>query len=297
MIFRHIFGQPDLVRLVFDFLIKAMSLTSFLEIQDVRAKFKMEFQKPKFNIKRELLAPPLLGAQPRLVGTSFDYLLRFYVKYLNPQAEEDDGGWVAERAVKMLKMRGENHLYELGNIAVAEARQNYQIFLGTGQFTDNLLRSTLLLAKLDPLTRRSDYIVENLESIENEDIADLWNLIKVVDPNLFTSTGRVLLNPEFGPGTLLVKGADADLILDDLLIDVKTIKNLALERKSFDQLLGYYTLSVIERRFDSDIEEIRRLGIYFSRYAYLYEFPVDQVINPKTFPQFVKWLEKRAQEI
>ncbi|MHC5715772.1 MAG: hypothetical protein ACYTXE_36250 [Nostoc sp.] len=32
-----------------------MSLTSFLEIPDVRAKFQMEFQKPKFAIKRELL--------------------------------------------------------------------------------------------------------------------------------------------------------------------------------------------------------------------------------------------------
>ena len=31
----------------------------------------MEFKKPKFDIKRELLAPPLLGAQPRLVGTAF----------------------------------------------------------------------------------------------------------------------------------------------------------------------------------------------------------------------------------
>ena len=274
-----------------------MSLTSFLEIQDVRAKFQMEFQKPKFDIKRELLAPPLLGAQPRLVGTAFDYLLRFYVKYLNPQAEEDEGGWAAKRAVRVLQRRGENHLYELGNVAVAEARQNYQQFLKTGQFTDELLRSTLLLAKLDPLTRRSDYIVENLEFIDKEDIADLWNLINVVDPNLFLTQGRVLLNPDFGPGSLLVNGADADLILDDLLIDIKTIKNLALERKSFDQLLGYYTLSVIERRFDPDIEEIRRLGIYFSRYAYLYEFPVDQVINPQTFPQFVKWFEKRAQEI
>ncbi|MHC5824095.1 MAG: hypothetical protein ACYT04_51735, partial [Nostoc sp.] len=138
---------------------------------------------------------------------------------------------------------------------------------------------------------------ENLESIDNEDIADLRNLINIVQPNLFTSQGRVLLNPDFGPGSLLVKGADADLILDDLLIDVKTTIKFTLERKAFDQLLGYYTLSVIERRFDPDIEEIRRLGIYFSRHAYLYEFPVDQVINPKTFPQFLIWFEKRAQEI
>ena len=273
-----------------------MSLSSLLEKQDVKAKFQMEFKKPKFDIKRELLAPPLLGAQPRLVGTAFDYLLRFYVKYLNPHAEEDEWGWVAEESVRVLKRRGENHLYELGNVAVAEARQNYQQFLKTGQVTDDLLRSTLLLAKLDPFSRRSDYIVENLQFIDNEGIADLWNLIKVVDPNLFKSTGRVLLNPEFGPGSLLVKGADADLILDDLLIDIKTIKNLALERKSLDQLLGYYILSEVERKFEPEIEPITRLGIYFSRYGYLYEFKVEEVINPKTFPQFVKTFVARAEE-
>ena len=273
-----------------------MSLTSFLEIQDVQAKFQMEFPKPRFDIKRELLAPPLLGAHPRLVGTSFDYLLRFYVKYLNPQAQQDEAGWVAEGAVRMLKRRGENQLYELGNVAVVEARQNYQKFLSTGKFTDELLRSTLLLAKLDPLMRRSNYIVENLEFIDKEDIADLGNLINVVDPNLFRTQGRVLLNPDFGPGSLVVRGGDADLIWDNCLIDIKTTKELTFSRKSFDQLLGYYILSIFERKLEPDIEPINRLGIYFARYAYLYEFPVDQVINPKTFPQFVKWFEKRAQE-
>lgn len=274
-----------------------MSLTSFLEIPDVKAKFKAEFTKPKFDVKRELLAPLILEGHSQLIGTAYDYLLRFYAKYLNPHSEEDEGGWVAERAVKWLKRQGQNQLYELGNVAVVDARRNYLNFLETGQFTDELLRSSLSLAKLDPLMRRIDYNVGNLEFIDQEDVSDLWNLINVVDTNVFRSQGRVLLNPEFGPGTLLVKGADADLILSDLLIDVKTTEKLTLQRKAFDQLLGYYTLSVIERRFDPDIEEIKRLGIYFSRYAYLYEFNVQDVINPKTFPQFVKWFEKRAQEI
>lgn len=287
----------DLVKLVFDFLRIIMSLTSFLEIPDVRAKFSLEFQKPKFDVKRELLAPLILEGHSRLIGTAADYLLRFYAKYINPQAEEDEGGWAAERALRVLQRRGENNLYEIGNVIVAEARHNYLNFLETGKFSDELLKSTLLLAKLDPLTRRSDYIVKNLEFIDKEDIADLRNLINIVEPNVFRTQGRVLLNPDFGPGSLLVKGADADLILDDLLIDVKTTIKLTLDRKAFDQLLGYYVLSLIERRFDPEIEEIRRLGIYFSRYAYLYEFPVDQVINPQTFPQFVKWFEKRAQEI
>ncbi|MBD2526805.1 hypothetical protein [Nostoc sp. FACHB-133] len=274
-----------------------MSLTSFLEIPDVRAKFKMEFKKPDFSIKRQLLAPLILQGHSRLIGTSFDYLQRFYTQYLNPQAQEDEGGWVAERAVKMLKRRGENSLYDLGNAAVIEARENYQQFLRTGEFTDDLIRSALLLAKIDPLTRRSDYIVENLESIDNEDIADLRNLINIVEPNVFRTQGRVLLNPDFGPGSLLVKGADADLILDDCLIDIKTTQKFTLERKSFDQLLGYYTLSVIERRFDPDIEPINELGVYFARHACLFKFEVKEVINPKTFPQFLIWFEKRAQEI
>lgn len=274
-----------------------MSLTSFLEIPEVREKFKAEFPKPKFDVRRELLAPPILGVHPRLVGTAFDYLLRFYAKYLNPQAQEDECGWVASRAVKVLKRQGENHLYELGNVVVVEARQNYQNFLHTGKFTDELLRSSLSLAKLDPLMRRNNYIVENLSVIEKEDITDLWNLINVVDPNLFRTQGRVLLNPDFGPGSLVVKGGDADLILSDLLIDIKTIKELTLERKAFNQLLGYYTLSVIERRLEPDIEPINRLGIYFARYACLYEFEVKEVINPKTFPQFVNWFIARAGEI
>ncbi|MEH2321885.1 hypothetical protein [Nostoc sp.] len=106
-----------------------MSLTSFLEIPDVKAKFKAEFPKPKFDIKRELLAPQILGVHPRLVGTAFDYLLRFYAKYLNPQPQEDEWGWVAEGALKVLKRQGENQLYELANVAVAEARRNYLNFL------------------------------------------------------------------------------------------------------------------------------------------------------------------------
>ncbi len=273
-----------------------MSLSHFLEIPDVKAKFKAEFPKPDFAIKRQLLAAPIKTGHSRLIGTAGDYCLRFYVKYINPQAEEDEGGWVAERALRVLERRGENHLYELGNVVVADARRNYLNFLETGKFSDELLKSALLLGKLDPFTRRSDYIVENLQAIDKEDIADLWNLINIVDPNLFRTQGRVLLNPDFGPASLAVKGADADLILDDCLIDFKTTIKLALERKAFDQLLGYYTLSVIERQFEPEIEPINQLGIYFSRYGYLHEFKVEEVINPNTFPQFVKWFIARAEE-
>jgi len=62
-----------------------MSLTSFLNKKDVREKFREEYPKPRFNIKKEILCPPLTQDYG-LVGTAFDYLLRFYIKYSNPKA-------------------------------------------------------------------------------------------------------------------------------------------------------------------------------------------------------------------
>jgi hypothetical protein len=63
-----------------------MSLTSFLTNkinQDVRDKFKQEFPKPKLSVRYEILAPPLTKNYGT-IGTAFDYLLRFYLEYLNP---------------------------------------------------------------------------------------------------------------------------------------------------------------------------------------------------------------------
>jgi hypothetical protein len=70
-----------------------MSLTSFLERKDVRERFRQEFDMPGMKTKRELLAPPLSNRYS-LVGTAFDYLARFYVKRLNPDAITK--AWIAE---------------------------------------------------------------------------------------------------------------------------------------------------------------------------------------------------------
>jgi hypothetical protein len=70
-----------------------MSLTSFLERKDVRERFRQEFAMPGMKVKRELLAPPLSNRYS-LVGTAFDYLARFYVKRLNPDAITK--AWIAE---------------------------------------------------------------------------------------------------------------------------------------------------------------------------------------------------------
>lgn len=270
-----------------------MSLTSLINQPDVRAQLKQEFPKPKFTMKRQLLAPPR-SQNYGLVGTAFDYLLRFYVKQMNPQAIER--GWVAENSVRLLKQSGTHRLYEQGYLIITQAKEEYAKFLETQQLTDELLKSSLLLAKLDVFFRVGK-IDENLQDIDEKDVEDLRSLISLVDANLFKSSGVVVLNPIFGLASHRIGGADADLLIDDLLIDIKTKKELTLERVDFNQLLGYYTLYKIDGIDGTPPHHpVRRLGIYFSRYAYLHVIPVEEVIDESRFSQFLGWFEERVNK-
>jgi len=74
-----------------------MSLTGFLRYRDVSERFSQEFPITRVSLAGKLLAPPR-SKRWSLVGTAFDYLLRFYLKRINPGAVETE--WVAEGAIK-----------------------------------------------------------------------------------------------------------------------------------------------------------------------------------------------------
>ncbi|MCD6423793.1 MAG: hypothetical protein J7L42_06740 [Elusimicrobia bacterium] len=86
-----------------------MSLTSFLKNKDVKDAFKREFKKPQLKLQGELLAPPLTNHYG-LVGTAFDYLLRFYIKRINPNAIEHP--WVSEVSLYPLEVAQSPELSE-----------------------------------------------------------------------------------------------------------------------------------------------------------------------------------------
>lgn len=281
-----------------------MSLTSFLKLPDVKAKFRQEFKVPKLAVQKKLLAPPL-SKRYALVGTAFDYLLRFYLQRLNENAIR--WRWAAEEALNKIIPSGE---YDLdtgksvindGLIKKAEgvfsrACAEHERYLVTGDITDKLIKSTIYLAQLD-FIYRAGYIDENLGTAYKEDVQDLRNLITVVTKDLFRAKDVCLLNPTFGSTSTLVGGADADLLVDDTLIDIKTTKNFRLDAEHFFQLLGYCVLHRIAGIGDLEPKrEITKLAIYYSRHAYLEVFELQGIVNPKTFPKFVKWFSVRAKQ-
>ncbi len=292
-----------------------MSLTSFLKNKEVRDKFQEEFPKPRFTEKKELLAPPLTQNWSA-VGIAFDYLLRFYLKRLNPKAVESR--WVAEVSPEVLFEFKQGFAYNVDTDEIdvvpdladqddealfneikrtlSEARNRYQAYLKTGKISKPLLTSALFLANLDIIVRTGleDYI--ELDTVSDEDIKDLVNLIGIIDSNLFKTKNLCLLNPTFGKASTLVGGADADLVIDDTLVEIKTTQKLQLRRDHYNQLIGYYTLYKIGGIKGSPAKhKIKNIGIYFSRYGYFHRIPVKDHINKESFPAFLEWFKEKAQ--
>jgi hypothetical protein len=269
-----------------------MSFTGLLKTPKMRQKFKEEFAKPSLGRQLQLLVPPQAN-DPQLVGTAFDYLLRFYIKQQNPQAITQP--WVAENVLDILRKNGSHSLYEQGHLALTQTKEYYAQFLKTGEMSKDLIRATLKMAKLD-VVQRDKRIAKNIDDIEEEDVEDLSKLIGVVKPNTFKTSGVVVLNPTFGLIPILVGGADADLVMDDCLIDIKTVNKISLERDYLNQVIGYYLLSKIEG-IDGVPSgyEIKKLGIYFSRCAELIVFPVEAVVDSQRLPQILEWFKAELQ--
>lgn len=278
-----------------------MSLTTFLENKDVNEKFSQEFSKPKFNLKKEILVPPITKNYS-LVGTAFDYLMRFYIEHLNTGAISYQ--WIAESAIERMKEYGiaksrgspvkiPKDLIQKASEIISEAKLVYSSYIESGEITDELIRYAILLAQLDTYYRSG--FINEFGIVDEGDVTDLKNLILVVNPDDFKAKEICILNPEFGKASTLVGGADADLIIDNRLIDIKTTKNLELRRRDFNQLVGYYILFRIGGIDNSPPEyEIEKLEIYYSRYGIFFPINIKDIIDEAKFPFFMKWFEKRA---
>lgn len=270
-----------------------MSLTSFLKCKGVSAKFRETFALPFTPPLDNLRAEPLTKNYS-LVGTAFDYLLRFYLERLYPFAQAKY--WIAESALTCSILQNNKAIYKQVRTIVQTARELQTTYLQGGQITDELLRVCLLLAQIDPIFRRS-VIVPNFGHIDECDIADLRNLISLVTPETFPIRDICLLDPTFGAASWLVGGADVDLVIDEAIVDIKTTINPKLQRKHFNQVLGYYILSRIGKIEGLPTNHcICQIGVYSARFGELYLFNVEKLANEDTIRAFSRWFIDRAQQ-
>ena len=296
-----------------------MSLTSFLDIQDVKEAFHNEFGPSPIRTKKKLLAPPRTR-RFGLIGTAFDYLLRFYIKRLNPFAVESP--WVSISSLRLLLLANlqnwqkvsvdhpiwgkllekasgnpdlrDSLLLKQAVQIVMDAKKAYQKYIQDGAPTSELLSSVLRLAQVDRIYR-TQTAPKRLGEVDPEDMKDLESLLKVVPRRAFKAKKVCLLNPTFGHASTLVGGADCDLVIDDALIEIKTTTRPALRKDGWHQLVGYYCLYRIGGIKGMPANhEITKLGVYFARHGDLVLMDVASVIDESRFGDFLNWFKERA---
>ncbi len=294
-----------------------MSLTSIIKDinnQELRDKFKIDFPIPEINLNFDLLAPPLTNNYG-IIGTAFDYLMRFYLQFHNNSIINQKSEWVADSAYgSLISLLGQSTKKEIKtgfrkdkifntknllNLLIeqySQAKINYDNYILNGMITEELVSSTLFLAKLD-LYYRNGVIDNSFDYNDPEDIKDITSLICLVDHKKFTAKEKCYLNPTFGKGSILVGGADADLIIDNTLIDIKATKHLKVERVYFNQVLGYYILSLIGGVNNDKLNKpIENLGFYFARHGLLWTIPISELGDNHKFENFKDWFVSYVSE-
>ena len=263
---------------------------SFITRSPFHEKFRSIITRPKGKLDSPILAPPLTSNN-QLVGIAFDYLMRFYLERINVGSKTSV--WAAEEGVILLGLlEGTSDKYEIAKSYLESARNLYWSFIQDGFLTDELISAALRLAHLEG-SRRSGAFNADLVTCDERDIADLRKLMSLVQEQDFLSRKACYLNPTFGS-----THSNADLIIDDKLIEIKTVQSLVLDRRHLHQLVHYYIVLSLEgidvgckrhlNYFEEECE-VNQICIYFSRHGYLHVMKIADVINPENLPGFVKW--------
>lgn len=273
-----------------------MSLTSFLKDNgDLRILIDQTFEKPEVNIEADRLAEPQT-TNYALIGTAFDYILRF--KLEREYDGVDSRPWIAHQGLQFAEMAGmatESSTGQALSDILSDAERLHREYLDSGRMTDELLAATLDLGRLDWIYR-SGRVSDEFGEAPEGDIDDLRQLYDIVPEDEFSEADTVLLNPTFGSASSLVNGADADIVLDSTLIDIKTVKDAKLKIDYWRQLVGYCVLADLASDELDHMPEFTGVGIYFSRHGVLWQTSASRIYGHEKYEKFKSWFRDEAEE-
>lgn len=266
-----------------------MSLTSIINTPETRSFLKDKIHNPGIDPEPETLIPPE-AASPRRVGMAFDYALR---GGLEARFDAATRGTVAESGLAVLQMLGSSDGEDCDLDEATERLERAMARLGDlgteQELSDSAVRGCYHLADLETVYRakRTDDVGRE---VTDREVQELRGLYEIIPWDVFEPNERLYLNPTFGEASRAVGGADADVVVDDTIVDLKTIKRQRPKIKMFRQLVGY---ALFAQRFGLNREgegvEVDRVAIYFSRAGELRTWPLSEVLEAGTEDAVVEY--------
>ncbi len=281
-----------------------MSLTTVIAQEHIRTMLNDHIVKPKISMKG---LPCLVPLRPNntsnatIIGTAADYLVRFRLsKEIGdlPDVNVYDCGWIAETAIHHLydhpQYRG--HYDKFARLLEKAQELINAYWRANPRETEVLMPRVIGLCQwlarvdvfyrvgyFDPEFKLQDSITQELKAIN-----DIISLSGIKGQNCF-------LNPEFALASL-VDGADADIVVDDTIIEIKTVSKPDLALDHIRQLVTYSAMTEIGgiKYGDNEIYQvpINNLMIFYPRFNHLIKMDINEVLKDKN--QFLGDFQKHV---
>ena len=281
-----------------------MSLTNFVEQEEIRSRINEAYPSQGDSATGPMESEPRTS-DPQRIGTAFDYLCRWWIQRRIDDCTEYR--WVAEKSLPVAEEMFPDKVPEIED-AIQTAKRRQGEYLETGTATRPLVESALDLASIDTIYR-AQRPPDGLGNYDDADIVDCLELLGVLLDSELPQGDEAYLNPTFGAASPLVGGADADLIIDNTLIDIKTVKSPTFKASDWRQLVGYLVLADLHALFyeegvyqyyaeyrETKLPEIESFGIYFSRYGELSKVSADEIYGAPHYEEFRSWFATKAEE-
>lgn len=155
-----------------------------------------------------------------------------------------------------------------------------------------LIPGAYYFAKLEQVFRSGGILPDDFESaFLSEPSAEIENDLQLLCDNfknhfvkpMISPNSTVVFNPKFGIGSILCRGADADIYVDGTLYDFKTGKSTGYKWQEVAQIVAYYFLNdiaVYGYEFDLSAPlleyKIKRLAFYKARYGEIEYFNTEK---------------------
>lgn len=248
--------------------------------------------KPPIFADEVVATPPrdYQGMEYALIGMAVDYLLRFEIQRRNPNASIYVGDLIAEQAVRFDdKMNSDIP----GILAGAKA----SCIAYVNGLDEVPTQAVLDLARLENIVRSGESVIESIDKYlgrGDDDLEeDLENLIRIADDILSVEECAVL-NPVLANAGIV---ADADIVLDGALIDMKTTINPKFSSEFWRQLIGYLVLMDIQSERGGvtngwSIEKPNEFGVYFSRSGDLKLLSTEPIYTHEDYNKLKEFMER-----
>jgi hypothetical protein len=267
-----------------------MSLTSFIEAN--RGVWAEHVRRP--GVRPELANRVERRSDPRWMGCAFDYAMRFGMRARWPEL-------ALTRRLLSERARWNAAKFALDFEAMDRRLSDAEACLrnlSPGSFSGEQARAALILGRSEVFARgrgSEELFVQLMGDPSAAQVEELLELYELITWEALDPSQVLALNPTFNEGSSLVGGADADLVIDDLVIDIKTVAKPKLEARDIRQVVGY---ALLANRFGiSGVERaprITRLGIWLSRSGELVCFDLEEVCSPGSQAALLEAMTVRA---